>query len=283
MAATFSIMDGHLDAPRAPAPEGRVVFSRLPRGESAIVAAATSMKYVLEGEERYEIDGVIRVVEAGHILIVEPGVGMRAILPRSQITTGACVYLPGRPAAASEPCSEFAALLGRSIVIPGSGSVLGAVLRAAARAMASGRAPRDPDRLLRRAGGGLSCLVRDADTRMDRLSALKASTRRELLRRLEVARHYLHTRPDRAVPLGELAVQAGLSQFHLARSFREVYDRPPAAYHSALRLDAAARFLQRGRGSSADAAEQFGFSDPRAFARAFQRRHGRSPAVFARN
>ncbi|MFP5330567.1 MAG: helix-turn-helix domain-containing protein [Alphaproteobacteria bacterium] len=112
---------------------------------------------------------------------------------------------------------------------------------------------------------------------VDRLGAVKPSTRRALLHRLERARSHLHAHLDRAIPLDELASVAGLSKFHLARYFRCVFDSPPAAYHRRLRLKRAAEFLAAGGGSVADAAELVGYSDGVALCHAFRKQFGEPP------
>ena len=58
---------------------------------------------------------------------------------------------------------------------------------------------------------------------IDGLKAAKPSTRRELYRRLERARGFLHDHDDRNVTLAEMASVAGLSQFHLARYFKSAF------------------------------------------------------------
>jgi len=111
----------------------------------------------------------------------------------------------------------------------------------------------------------------------DQLGVVKPSTRRDLVLRIERARAHLHNHLDRAVPLRELAVVAGISQFHLARYFALLFACPPAAYHRRLRLHRAAEFLAAGDGSVADAAELIGYSDAVALCHAFRKQFGEAP------
>ena len=57
MGCDFTVMDRQLEAPRGPAPAGKLVLCTLKSGSSPIGAPAPSLKIVLEGDERYEIDG----------------------------------------------------------------------------------------------------------------------------------------------------------------------------------------------------------------------------------
>lgn len=113
------------------------------------------------------------------------------------------------------------------------------------------------------------------------LDAAKPSTRRDILQRLERARAHLHDHLDRNVALGELASVARLSQFHLARYFKRAFGAAPIAYHRALRLERAARFLARGEGSVAQAAELIGYSDAVALSHAFRKHFGAPPQRYA--
>ena len=113
------------------------------------------------------------------------------------------------------------------------------------------------------------------------LDAAKPSTRRDILQRLERARAHLHAHLDRNVTLGELALVARLSQFHLARYFKRAFGAAPIAYHRALRLERAARFLARGEGSVAQAAALIGYSDAVALSHAFRKHFGAPPQRYA--
>lgn len=113
------------------------------------------------------------------------------------------------------------------------------------------------------------------------LDAAKPSTRRDILQRLERARAHLHDHLDRGVALAELALVARLSRFHLARYFKRAFGTAPVAYHRALRLERAARFLSAGHGSVAQAAELIGYSDAVALSHAFRKHFGVPPQRYA--
>jgi AraC-like DNA-binding protein len=123
----------------------------------------------------------------------------------------------------------------------------------------------------------LEDFVAGTSARAERIDAAKRSKRLELLRRVELARDFLHGVPDRIVPLGELAEVAGLSAFHLARCFRSVHLEPPATYHRNWRLDRAAADLKLTESAAVELASKYGFADQASFTRAFSRRFGASP------
>lgn len=278
--AEFVDMRVHRDRASEPAAHARVVLSRLPRGATPLAGGTLSLKFVLDGQERYRIDGRSYRVESGQLLIVDAQRPGEVSLPRA--ATGLCLYLP-QLAHLAPGAAEL--LLDGPVTLAAARHPLGAFLGAAARRLA--RQPEAggqlADRIARRAASRLAQLIVDNDPRLGRLDAIRASTRRELLRRVEIARAWLHAHPDRPVTLGELAAQAGTSPFHLARAFAAVYGEPPATYHRNLRLDAVARELRRGAITPADAALRLGFADQAGFTRAFKRRHGVTPGALARS
>lgn len=288
MAVVFAHATTYPNEPKVSGPDGRLVFSQLGRGEAPIFCATPCVKFVMEGEERYRVDGGVQVVRPGEFLMVDAGVALEGILPSRATTTGMCIYMPAGEALPYIPPHAAAEegvrgpLEARAVVQSARASSFGRMLETAARRLAAG--PEAGPELA--AGLALSAAVEftgftaEVVDRLESLDAAKPSTRRDLLRRIDVARGYLHDHDDRAVPLDELASAAGMSQFHLARTFRTAYGLPPAQYHRALRLDRAAEHLAGGHDSASSAALRFGFSDLGAFSRAFRRRHGAPPGRY---
>lgn len=95
------------------------------------------------------------------------------------------------------------------------------------------------------------------------------------------AQSYLRERFAEPICLDELAVAAGLSRFHLLRTFARRYGLPPHAYQIALRIARARRLLQQDV-SPAVAASDVGFADQSHFTRHFRRILGVPPALYAR-
>jgi AraC-like DNA-binding protein len=158
-------------------------------------------------------------------------------------------------------------------------SPLGRLLRARHKAMVRPAADRPAlaGALLGAVEAQLEPLMAETLQALDALPALKRSTRYESLRRLNLARGYLHAVTDRAVDLPELAVHAGMSRFQLLRYFRDCFGAPPASYHRQLRLRLAREAVERGGLSWSDAAHRFGFSDGSSLSHAFRRTFGQAP------
>ena len=122
----------------------------------------------------------------------------------------------------------------------------------------------------------------DIERRSRRLTARRASTRRELVRRLQRARSFMREQWATALSLPEIAREACLSPFHFHRSFRAFFGETPHAYLSRLRLDRAAERLRRTDRSITDIALDVGFDSPSNFSRAFKYRFHGSPQEYRR-
>ena len=279
MSAAFSVMDQHLDAPRAGNPAGRLILSKLPPGRTVIGASAPSLKMVLDGEEVYEIDGRCVRVQPGQFLYLDAGA---ACLGTNKVeTVGICLSLPdGWTGSAGAEGHD--PVLGRALVLSSRTSGVGRTLDHYGRAIA-----RDPSvgehlagEIVARAGAAVREPLADSRAAIEALKVVKASTRQSLFQRLERARGFLHENDSRGVTLSELASVANLSQFHLARYFRLAFGRPPIAYHRSLRLARAAEFLTHEEGTIAEAAEIAGYSDSVSLCHAFRRHYGKAPRAW---
>ena len=95
------------------------------------------------------------------------------------------------------------------------------------------------------------------------------------------AEAYLRAHWDRPVSLSELSRAAGLSPFHLHRSFSRSVGLPPHAFQLQLRVDRAKSLLAGGLDIAA-VALRTGFADQSHFTRVFRRSVGVTPGRFPR-
>jgi AraC-like DNA-binding protein/quercetin dioxygenase-like cupin family protein len=272
-------MTQHVDRahPGEVASAGKLVLSRLPPGQGRIPADGPSLKLILEGEIRYEFDGRAVVVRAGQYLYLDAG--SSCLVSNRGTTIGLCIGVPTLPLAHHMAMEDgHDPLLGRSLVLSTRASAMGRALECYGRRIAN-----DPALGNALAGEMVATVeyaiaepLGESRAAIDGLKAAKPSTRHELYRRLERARGFLHDHDHRGVTLGEMALVAGLSQFHLARYFKAAFGQAPITYHRDLRLARAAEML-RGGHSVAAAAEAIGYSDQVALSHAFRRRYGAPP------
>ena len=116
------------------------------------------------------------------------------------------------------------------------------------------------------------------ETRLkDQVKAIKASTKKELLKRLCIAKDILLSNFQQPLDLGQLSKAACLSTPQLIRQFKTVFQQTPHQYLVAIRLQHAAKKLQTTTTPVNELAYQCGFNDASAFCRAFRSTYGLSP------
>jgi len=271
----FLKMYSHGHASREPNAAGCVILSRLNPGTSVVRARAPSLKYVLAGEETYELNGRRRTLRAGEFMLVEAGQEAIVRTSRDQVTLGLCVYL-----GADRTAQPFDDLLAEAIVFGDEESPLGGLLRQQAEALhrdgTAGSAM--AGKLVALVSAAADDFLAGIDRDAERVASLRRSTRIETLRRVERAKSFIHSHGDGPLRLDEVARHAALSRFHLTRSFSEVVGVPPLAYHRRLRLQGAAERLRDGSRTATEIAEDLGYSTLSAFNRAFRQRFGVPPS-----
>lgn len=114
------------------------------------------------------------------------------------------------------------------------------------------------------------------------LSAVRASTREELYRRLCRARDYMAACFDQPLTLKDVAGVACLSPNHLLRSFKQTFRQTPHQFLTAARLEYARKMLADRNLSVTDVCFSVGFESLSSFSRAFSRHTGFSPSEYRR-
>lgn len=261
---------------RSMRPAGKVVLSNVTHGEhEGTRAHGTGIKYVAQGTERYTIGGRHYAVQAGQFLCMSQSLEHHGEVRRGgDAALGICMFVP-----ADGPVAAASDLFETPLIFSAECSPLGRLLRSRHRAMLHPAADRPAlaEGLLGAVEAQLEPLIAETLCALDALPSLKLATRYESLRRLHLARGYLHDVTDRAVDLPELAAQAGMSRFQLLRYFRDCFGAPPGTYHRRLRLQLAREAVERGGSSWREAAHQFGFSDGSSLSHAFRRTFGEAP------
>lgn len=128
-------------------------------------------------------------------------------------------------------------------------------------------------------GERLLALYAQIAAEVRRVPAVKAATREELFRRLQIAREYIHGHVGQALSLEETSRAACLSPYHFHRAFRQVYGATPHEYMTGLRLQRARVLICDGNGVL-EAGVAVGFSSASSFSRLFRERFGVPPSKF---
>lgn len=235
-----------------------------------------SLKWVRQGEERYRVNGIWHRVKAGQFLVVNHDSEIEVDIKARDLVEGICLYVsPFELAAAlgelggSEHPSELP-----EQVFPAQGYPLSRWL---ARLDQLGPACLAPDELrlalieqvaahaLRTRGEQLRIQAKRADTQAERY--------RRLLLGMQHAQAHLH-QPLRVL---DLAHEAGLSEFHFFRAFRQAFGLTPVQWLTRCRMQQARRLLQSGAHGAHEVAYLVGYGDPSHFGKVFRRTFGLPP------
>ncbi len=111
----------------------------------------------------------------------------------------------------------------------------------------------------------------------ERVRAIKASTKTEMLKRLCIAKDILHSDFHQSLDLEALGKAACLSTPHLIKQFKMVFKQTPYQYLVAIRLQHAAKKLTTSDIPVGELAWHCGFNDASAFGRAFRKMYGLPP------
>ncbi|MEM7040931.1 MAG: AraC family transcriptional regulator, partial [Bacteroidota bacterium] len=111
----------------------------------------------------------------------------------------------------------------------------------------------------------------------------KPSTREELFRRVSNARNYVDEHFLEDLNLDDLASLANLSKYHFLRCFKQVYGHSPYQYVIARRLQHGRELVRQNQHSLTEIAYLTGFSDRRAFNKAFKKAYGLGPTDYRKS
>lgn len=293
-------LDQKLEKPlNFPKRENKLIYSHHKKGynfEFLYDKPALSIKYVLTGKETYFLDKQAYTVNPGEFLLInqerEYSVFGEAT---DEITEGICVYicpkalqqvnhyihrseekLIDEPQEDTKPMrAEFLEKVYRQ-----DEDELGKLLQNVAYAVTRPGIHTLPDNYAFYANMAekVLCSQKQITQRIDRLKTVKKSTREELFKRLEVARHYIDDYYSQKLCIPKIAREAALSEYHFYRSFKLVYGLSPYQYLLKRRLHKAYEFLGLRKLTVTEAAYLTGFSDIHAFSKAFKREFQVSPA-----
>ena len=96
-------------------------------------------------------------------------------------------------------------------------------------------------------------------TQAQHISSVRASTRKELYRRVGLAVSFIHSNYRAAIDLKAIASASGMSRFHLLRTFKDVFGLTPSVYLNTQRTRVAARMLQTTSLTHSVVAQHVGF------------------------
>src|SRR3954468_3716969 len=112
------------------------------------------------------------------------------------------------------------------------------------------------------------------------ITSVKWSTRKELLKRLQLAKQYINDDFLQIEEIAQVATACNLSEFHFYRSFKEAFGITPYQYLLNCRLNFAKQLMRKKSESLSSIALTCNFPDLFTFSKAFKRQFGLSPSAF---
>ena len=110
------------------------------------------------------------------------------------------------------------------------------------------------------------------------LSVIRTSTKKEILRRLKLAKEYMDSSFLKITEIKEIADHATMSEYHFFRCFKQVYKRTPYQYINEKKMQLAKTLLSRKLYTISEVAKQCSYPDVYTFSKAFKRFYGISPS-----
>jgi len=111
-----------------------------------------------------------------------------------------------------------------------------------------------------------------------KIRSVKLETRKDLLRKLMHAKKYIDVNFSKNLNVSEIAKAARLSEYHFYRLFREAFSLSPQQYIIRKRLSVAYDILKYEKRSVSETAIMTGFGDIHSFSKSFRKYFGFSPS-----
>jgi AraC family transcriptional regulator len=117
-------------------------------------------------------------------------------------------------------------------------------------------------------------------SKTEQLNVLNYGNRKELFRRLNNAKDYMHSNYNKAINLEEICQYACLSPTHFYRTFKQTFNCSPHQYLIQLRLSQAKFLLKNSSYEVREIVNLIGFDSASSFIRLFKEKFGVTPGSY---
>lgn len=269
-----------------------IVRSSIDSFEQESNNSGLSLKYVLSGTERYQVDGEKHDLKEGHFLLVNKGQRIRCNIDSSKKVEGLCIYIDDdlvrkRFSEIDKTEEELLETIDHIDGLPVFRSLIYA----------------EGSRKIGKSLGIIASTIDDYDDwgtgaffyeiaeelvrhhlgeeeYVKRIKSVKQSTREEIHRRLTSVVNFIHASFQQDLSIATMAEIAAMSEFHFLRSFKSSLNTTPHKYVMHLRMQYTSELLSNTHMSIADICYSVGFHDPSSFTRLFKRYFGVTPKQF---
>jgi len=259
-------------------------------------AETISIKYVLSGEENYQVNNDFYKVQAGSFLLIDQHSAYTTFLSPKQLNEGLCLYIDRhviQDVAYTLTCKDEGICIERPFQdAPATFELTEGTYRDEESTFGRQLAAIGSQALVN--GGKLQdysseqfyLLVekfvftqKKIASQIKGIGAKKPSVQKELFRRVEEGRKYILDNFSRELTVEEIAGNAHLSPYHFMRTFKQVHAVSTYQYILEKRLQKAYELNSTGKYSITEIALSCGFTDIYTFSKAFKRKFGCSPRL----
>ena len=132
----------------------------------------------------------------------------------------------------------------------------------------------------------LDCLLKAEDkthARIRQIKSVKTSVKKELFKKVCVAKDYIFSNFDRRFTIDDLSREIGLSKFHFLRTFKSVYGFSAYQYLKHVRLEQAKVYLKTTCMPTNEISSRIGFEEVNSFYNAFKDFFKVTPTEYRKN
>ncbi len=115
---------------------------------------------------------------------------------------------------------------------------------------------------------------------IDQLEFKKASTKREVFRRVRLSKDFIDGHLKDNLTIKDLSTVAMMSTYHYLRNFKKIYDVSPHQYLTTQRINKAKFLLRDTSQNIGDICQQVGLINSSSFTRLFNKREGCTPQAY---
>ncbi len=292
--------------PHKPFNTNKMAYSSFKNIEDKGEVGGIGIKYVIQGVENYTVGHEMYGVTDNHFLLLNQYTPFYVFIDTQEYTNGLCINLSTEMVKDvlqnSEQkdeklldlpfdfCDESKTIPIMDKIYPAShSSQLGIELQKLASQIEKQLIEGDPKDLLLTTDDiyyNLTTALLQSQgkvfNQMSKLKSVKQSTRKELYKRLSVAKEYIDENLDKNIDIQDISRVATISPFHFHRTFKTVYGLSPHQYRIQKRLGKAAELLMDIEHSVTEIAFLTGFNDIHSFSRSFKKEFGVPPTKYRR-
>lgn len=277
---------------KIPVASNFINYSKLYKLDKELVFRSFSIKYVHKGIERYYVNGHYMDVSEGSYLLASQFSTGAVLIQSQEPTEGVCIDIspslicqtlqshhhPGTLDPVADTRDFLLSDLFLDHVYPVRSSSLGRKLPGLAQFLNQNKDSEISEDLFYEL---CECLIEDQKQvfgQFNSIDAIKTSTKKEVLRRLLIAREFMDTNYSKSLSCCDMAQQAALSEYHFFRLFKRVFNISPRQYIIRKRLEVAQGLIRDGEDQVTDIAVSVGFSDLQSFSKSFRKMYGYPPS-----